>query len=260
MAAVFVIGDVHGHVAKLRDLLRGSGLLGPDEKWTGADSTLWLMGDLVDHGPDGIDAVDLVMRLQQQAAADGGRVGVLLGNHDLLLLAAYRFGDRSFPGSDGTFRDIWEESGGVRGDLERLTPDHERYFLALPAMARAGDHLLVHADALLYTRYGGSIGEVNQSVAQLLESEDPVGWGRLLEGFEAHNAFTDPTCGTAQAEGFLARFGGDQIVHGHTPITKMTGQPAEAVREPLRYAGDRCVNVDSGMYLGGPGFVYRVRG
>ena len=62
--------------------------------------------------------------------------------------------------------------------------------------------------------------------------------------------------GTAQAEAFLARFGGEQIVHGHTPITKITGQPPEAVREPLFYADGLCIDVDPGMYLGGPGFVY----
>ena len=58
------------------------------------------MGDLVDHGPDGIGAVELVMRLQQQAARTGGRVQVLLGNHDMLLLAAHRFGTRPIPGRD----------------------------------------------------------------------------------------------------------------------------------------------------------------
>ena len=78
MSAVHVIGDVHGQLEKLRDLLRGAELIRKDkdqnETWSGGDSTLWLMGDLVDHGPDGIGAVELVMRLQQQAAWAGGRV------------------------------------------------------------------------------------------------------------------------------------------------------------------------------------------
>ncbi|MGH2616340.1 MAG: metallophosphoesterase [Thermomicrobiales bacterium] len=254
--AILVIGDIHGQLEKFTGLLRNAGLIGANNAWTGGKNALWLMGDLVDHGPDGIAVVDLVMGLQEQAAKAGGHVDVLLGNHDLLLMAAYRFGDEFFPGSDETFREIWEESGGVARDRERMTPDHARWFNALPAMAHASGHLLVHADAPLYTRYGSSIDEVNQFVAELLQSDDSAGWGRLLEGFEEHRAFTDPICGTAQAEAFLDRFGGAQIVHGHTPITKLTGQPPEAVREPLIYATDRCVDVDPGMYLGGPGFVY----
>src|ERR687897_3233701 len=124
VSAVHVIGDVHGELEKLRDLLRGAELIDTTETWSSGDSTLWLMGDLVDHGPDGIGAVELVMQLQQQAATAGGRVQVLLGNHDVLLLAAHRFGTRPIPGQDETFRHHWHESGGLETDLERITPDH----------------------------------------------------------------------------------------------------------------------------------------
>src|SRR4051812_50011252 len=81
------------------------------------------MGDLVDHGPDGIGAVELVMRLQHQAAQVGGQVQVLLGNHDVLLLAAHRFGTRPIPGQDETFRAYWQESGGQEAHPGRITPD-----------------------------------------------------------------------------------------------------------------------------------------
>jgi len=37
----------------------------------------------------------------------------------------------------------------------------------------------------------------------------------------------------------------------------MLGRPDDQVTEPLVYAGGLCVNVDGGMYRGGPGFVYR---
>lgn len=256
MPAVHVIGDVHGQLDKLRVLLRDAELVGKNDAWSGADSTLWLMGDLVDRGPDGIGAVELVMRLQEQALAAGGRVHVLLGNHDVVLLAAHRFGSRPIPGSDETFLAHWEESGGEAGDLERITGEHARWVNGLPAMAREGDHLLVHADALLYARFGQSIEQVNQAIGELLQSDDAAGWYRLLDEFSEHQAFVDAQTGADRAEGFLRCFGGRQIVHGHTPVTTMTGQPAEAVREPLLYAGDRCLDVDPGMYLGGPGFVY----
>jgi hypothetical protein len=262
MTAVHVIGDVHGELEKLRDLLRGAELVRTDmdasEAWCGGESTLWLMGDLVDHGPDGIGAVELVMRLQHQAAQVGGQVQVLLGNHDMLLLAAHRFGTRPIPGSEKTCRDYWQENGGQETDLERITPDHVGWLSSLPAMAREGGHLLAHADALLYTRYGQSIAQVNQSMTELLQSDDITSWDRLLDEFSEHQAFVDATAGAGRAAAFLRHFGGRQLVHGHTPVTKLTGQPPEAVREPLLYAGGQCLDVDPGMYLGGPGFVYRL--
>jgi hypothetical protein len=262
VSAVHVIGDVHGQLEKLRDLLRGAELIGKDkdgnETWSDGESSLWLMGDLVNHGPDGIGAVELVMRLQRQATRAGGRVQVLLGNHDALLLAAHRFGTRPIPGQDETFRDHWQESGGQLADLERITPDHVRWLSSLPAMAREGDHLLAHADAFLYTRHGESIAQVNQAISELLQSDDTASWFQLLEEFNEHQAFVDATTGAERAGAFLRHFGGVQLVHGHTPISKMTGQPPEAVREPLLYASGQCVDVDPGMYLGGPGFVCRL--
>jgi len=262
VSAVHVIGDVHGELQKLRDLLRGADLIRTDkdgnETWCGGQSTLWLMGDLVDHGPDGIGVVELVMRLQQQAAEVGGRVQVLLGNHDMLLLAAHRFGTRPIPGSEKTCLDYWQENGGQETDLQRITPDHVRWLSTLPAMAREGEHLLAHADALLYTRYGRSIAQVNQTMTEVLQSDDITGWDRLLDEFSEHRAFVDATTGADLAGEFLRHFGGQQLVHGHTPVTKITGQPPEAVREPLLYAGGQCLDVDPGMYLGGPGFIYRL--
>jgi len=262
VTAVHVIGDVHGELEKLRNLLRVAELIRTDtdgnEIWCGGETTLWLMGDLVDHGPDGIGAVELVMRLQHQAAQVGGQVHVLLGNHDMLLLAARRFGTRPIPGSEKTCRDYWQENGGQETDLERITPDHVRWLSSLPAMAREGEHLLAHADALLYTGYGKSIAQVNQSMTELLQSDDITSWDRLLDEFSEHRAFVDAATGTERAAAFLRHFGGRQLVHGHTPVTKLTGQPPEAVREPLLYAGGQCLDVDPGMYLGGPGFVYRL--
>jgi hypothetical protein len=258
VSVVHVIGDVHGQLAKLRDLLRDAGLIDKDETWRGADSTLWLMGDLVDHGPDGIGAIELVRWLQEQAPANGGRVRVLLGNHDVVLLAAHRLGSRSIPGQDATFLDHWVQNGGEERDLERMTPDHVRWLSALPAMAREGDHLLVHADSRHYTRYGRSIEEVNGATSELLQGDAAADWYRLLIELGEHRAFANAMSGAERASSFLQSFGGQRIVHGHTPITKMTGQPPEAVREPLLYAADRCLNVDPGMYLGGPGFVCRL--
>jgi hypothetical protein len=258
VSAVYVIGDVHGELEKLHTLRRDAELVDTTETWSGGDSTLWLMGDLVDHGPDGIGAVALVMRMQQQAARAGGRVQALLGNHDVLLLAAHRFGTRSIPGSEKTCVDYWRENGGQEADLERITPDHVRWLSNLPAMALEGDHLLAHADALLYTRYGESIAQVNQTMIDLLQSDDVTSWDRLLDEFSEHRAFVDATTGADRATAILDCFGGQQLVHGHTPVTKLTGQPAEAVREPLLYAAGLCLDVDPGMYLGGPGFIYRL--
>src|SRR5437870_4994285 len=79
---IYVIGDVHGHLKKLIKLLQDAHLIDEKHAWKAGTATLWFMGDFVDRGPDGIAVLDLVMRLQSEAAAVGGTVASLLGNHE----------------------------------------------------------------------------------------------------------------------------------------------------------------------------------
>lgn len=260
---VFVLGDIHGQFDKLVSLLRQAGLVSADLHWSGGKAVLWFMGDFFDRGPDGIGAVELAIRLQHEAGLVGGRVNSLLGNHEALIMSARLFGERA-TGWGGTFKGDWERNGGRAGDLKRLEERHMRWLSGLPAMAREGDRLLIHADSLLYCDYGLTWEKVNAAFRAILTCDVPQAWDRLLEQFGDRLAFMDPEIGPSSltrdpvAARFLEIFGGRQIVHGHTPIGSVTGIPHDAVAGPLVYASGMCVNVDGGMYRGGPGFVYQL--
>ena len=100
------------------------------------------------------------------------------------------------------------------------------------------------------------MSEVNGAVRTLLRGREAAAWDGLLEEFAQRNAFQDHPYRTRKAEAFLSRFGGRRLVHDHTPIGMATGQAPKGVMAPLEYADGLCVNVDAGLYLGGPGFVY----
>jgi hypothetical protein len=241
-----VIGDVHGCRDALLGLLEDAGLADRAGRWSGAEARLWLLGDLVDRGPDGIGAVDLVRALQRQ-----GDVRCLLGNHELLLLAAWRFGDTPAGGPGGTFRAQWLANGGRHGDLERLTADHASWIAELPALAREGDTLLLHCDSDRYLRHGSSVREVVTAVARIVSGDDPAAIDELLADASDRFAFVE----RGAAERVLAVLGGRRIVHGHTPLALLLGRPAHEVTAPLVTHDGLCVNVDHGLFLGGPGFV-----
>ena len=67
--AVYVIGDIHGQFDKLLKLLHNAHLIDDRLQWIGDDATLWFLGDFFDRGEQGIDVVELLMRLQRQAPA-----------------------------------------------------------------------------------------------------------------------------------------------------------------------------------------------
>jgi hypothetical protein len=259
MNTVYVLGDIHGHCARMLVLLREAALIDNDDHWCAGAATLWCMGDFFDRGPDGVGAVEATMRLQREAQRAGGAVRALLGNHDALILAAYLLGNGSSGGPGSSFYGDWLRNGGVVRDIERMSEAHVNWLRTLPALAYEGDCLLMHADSTLYLEYGASVEEVNERFATLLHSADLRAWGRLLDLFSEHRAFAEQRPrGTKRFEDTLATFGVSQILHAHTPISKFTGQPAKQVRAPLLYQSGRCINVDGGIYLGGPGFVYQL--
>ena len=256
--SVAALGDVHGCVAPLREALYRAGFIDERERWIGGDSRLWFLGDLTDRGPDGVGVLDLVMSLQAQAADQGGEVGCLLGNHELMLLAAHLPAGRKLrlmQSGEGDvhalFRERWFGNGGQDTDSSRLTEEHLRWIAQLPAMKRIGDHLLVHADTVGYLEFGESVDEVNAGIARLLT--DPVDVeeiDRLTHLMTKRFAFASDD-GMAARE-FLRTFGGRQVVHGHSPIPLLLGIEPQAVTGPLVYAGGYAVNLDTGLFLGGP--------
>jgi hypothetical protein len=252
---MYVMGDIHGQYEKVVAALYEAGLIDENGHWAGGGGTLWFMGDYFDRGPEGIAAIDLIRALQAEAAAAGGRVGALIGNHDVLILAARRFGERPSGGPGGTFLASWRANGGEETDLRRMTDAHVDWLTSLPALALMDSYLLAHADATFYQVYGRTVDGVNRHFRAILHSADAAAWDLLLDYFSQRRAFQDADLGPARVRRVLALYGGRQLVHGHTPIAKLAGCRPEAVTGSYVYAGGLAIDVDAGMYLGGRGFV-----
>ncbi|HWG25500.1 metallophosphoesterase [Actinospica sp.] len=258
--SAYAVGDVHGCLTPLRDALGRAGFIDGDGRWIAGEASLWFLGDLTDRGPDGVGVVDLVMRLQRQAAEAGGEVGCLLGNHELMLLAAHlpegstRYSPQAEEMAHQMFRERWMGNGGKEADSARLTDEHLAWIAALPAMALLGDHLLMHADTLGYRNYGGSVDEVNAAVADILTG--PVDLEQIDElTHMMTKRFAFASDDGEAACSFLADFGGRQVVHGHSPVPLLLGKDPHEVTGPLVYASGYAANFDTGTFLGGPCFV-----
>lgn len=241
MGSTYVVSDVHGHLDELREVLLGAHLVDEHDRWTGGDADLWVLGDLVDRGPDGIGVVRFVRSLVEQAP---DRVRVLMGNHEALMLGYHLF-------PDTRFADVWMMNGGHTMDQRGLTDDDVAWLRALPVMARAGDHLLMHSDTTDYLAWGESVDAINASVAGLLAGDD------AQEHFDVFATLTSRfdfkgTAGAEAARGMLDRLGGERIVHGHSIIGTIVDAPSEDTKGPLTYADGLVVAIDGGRYDGGP--------
>ena len=255
----FIIGDIHGHLDSLTGLLQDAGLTDASDAWTGGDARLFLLGDYVDRGPDGLGVMDLLMRLRFEADAVGGAVEALLGNHDVMLLAAHRFRDEMPFGADLSFMDVWWRNGGRLRDLKGLTPERISWLVQRPAMARVGPALLQHADSTFYTDYGDTPAEVNAAFGGVLLNDEYDIWVQLVVGFVRRMEFDEQNGGsTDAAQEYLRVYGASRLLHGHTPIPYVRRGLRRPITAPWSYADGLCLNLDGGIFLGEPGFVYEL--
>lgn len=86
--SLYIVGDTHGDVDALTAGLKAAGLINEQLAWSGGRSHLVFAGDLTDRGPDVLRLLWFVYRLEREAAAAGGRVHVVLGNHEIMVMLA----------------------------------------------------------------------------------------------------------------------------------------------------------------------------
>ena len=81
---LIAVGDVHGNFEGWVQILRVAELLDRSGSWIGKDATLVMTGDVVGRGGYPKRIYLWIRRLMREAAAAGGRVEFLLGNHEAM--------------------------------------------------------------------------------------------------------------------------------------------------------------------------------
>jgi len=140
---VFAIGDVHGDRKRLVKVLRSAKLVpalpsAPDQvKWAGGRSVLVIVGDLIDKGKKSLEVIDLLRTLQSDAASHGGKVIILLGNHEAEFLA--RREKREF------FDELKNKAGpDYPTEVANCKNDLGQFLCNLPIAARVNDWFFSH--------------------------------------------------------------------------------------------------------------------
>ena len=257
--ATFATSDPHGHLAELTAALREASLVDDGSHWSGGDARLWVLGDLVDRGPDGLGVIALVRRLVDEAAEAGGAVLPLLGNHEVIALGMRRFGDARIVhrGVVRTFESIWARNGGLDSDQAGIDDELFGWLAALPAVGLDGDHLLMHSDTTAYLQWGSSVDAINDAVRATLADDDPVAWFDVLVRLAQRHEYAG-SAGPLAARRLLRTLGGERIVHGHSIIGDLFGERCDSYSEPRLYCDGLALDIDGGIYEGGPCLVARL--
>jgi serine/threonine protein phosphatase 1 len=171
----FVIGDIHGCAATLRRLVEETLCPLPGDR-------IYLLGDLLDRGPDSKGVLDFILELRERGLA----VNSVRGNHEEMCLQS---------GDDRYFMELWSSNGGLAtlesfqadgpGDIPHL---YRAFLESLPYYILLKEFVIVHAGL----------------------------------NFDTPNPFDDTAAMLWTRSPFVdrQRIGGRQLICGHTPVTR----------------------------------------
>jgi hypothetical protein len=236
--SLYAIADIHGEYDNMVAVLRNAGLIDEDLRWSGGTAHLAVLGDMMSRGDDVTAVLWFLYRLEGEAREAGGRVHVVLGNHEfMVMLDDHRYVQPK--------EARISEMHGVPYD-RMFDPRHSilgRWLTSKPVAMRVDDALMAHGGVSAeYLDY--SLESLDDSVAVWMGEEmfyrwadrtfwddpnlvlpvDSLGWARRLDFFwepespiwYREYALTD-TAGE-ELDSVLRHFGAQVHVIGHTPV------------------------------------------
>lgn len=233
VSKMFAVSDIEGRIEPFVSLLQAAGIIDEERHWIWGDGHLVLNGDIFDRGDYVTECLWLLYRWEQEARQVGGRVHVILGNHETMILR-------------GDLRYVHEKyiDGIVR--RSRITypdlfgPDMElgRWLRTKHTAIRLNDVLFVHGGMPPRLAANGvSLDEINQLARETLdyrsyrvafdeqlrkyygETDEGPFWYR---GYYLAREGLYPQATFAQVDSILEAYSSSAIVVGHTNILQIT--------------------------------------
>lgn len=92
---IIAVGDLHGDYENFVKILKDTGVVDEALHWKAGKTHLVQIGDVLDRGSDARKIFDLIRQLEKEAEQAGGRVHLLLGNHEEMNITgvAFRYPD-----------------------------------------------------------------------------------------------------------------------------------------------------------------------
>jgi hypothetical protein len=223
---IFAIGDVHGDYDRLVALLVAGKIIHPNVdvpdqvRWRAGKGILVCTGDLIDKGRQSLKVIALFRALQAAAAEAGGRVIVLMGNHEAEFLANPIDDDKALE-----FLRELDNKGLDPGEIAagRDAKGIGTFLRGLPFAARVNGWFFAHAG----DTHGRDLADLR---AELQEDVDANGFGAdillgkkgLLEARLQKRPWwekegEEPGTSQARLERYVRALGVRHLVIGHQP-------------------------------------------
>lgn len=243
--AIVALSDIEGNYKAFRNFLINAKVIDGKLDWTFGRGHLALVGDFVDRGASATQVLWLIYKLEQDAAAQGGKVHYILGNHELKNLQG------NFQSAHKKYLSVAGMLGKQQADLFGDASFLGRWLASKNSAEIINGRLFVHGGLhpkLAQLPY--SLEDINR----IARSQYRKMWypkrGAIQEDFlldtvngpSWYRGYFEGDLTQAQVDATLEKFQANAVVVGHTPTGKVKTLFnkkifAIDVKHPLDYRG-----------------------
>jgi hypothetical protein len=209
------ISDFDGHIEGLTMVLRGEGIIDENFNWTYGDGHLIISGDLFDRGFHITECMWLLYKLESEAEAAGGKLHLIIGNHEMFNLTDdWRYVEVKY------FNDA-HLMGKRMSELYDANTELGRWLRSKNIIEEIGGHAFLHGGiSPAVSALNLSYDQINEygrlemngttcpnSACTLVNSSDGIYWYRGM---------VDEELTQEQVNNILDGFGVGRVILGHT--------------------------------------------
>ncbi|TMO53595.1 metallophosphoesterase [Pseudoalteromonas phenolica] len=221
---VAALSDLHGQYDLMLTLLKNNGIINAQNQWAFGDGHFVITGDIFDRGDKVTEILWFIHDLEKQAEQAGGKIHLLLGNHEVMVL-------------NGDLRYLHPKY--VKAEKLLETPFDQlfnqdtilgRWLRSKPVLVKINDHLYAHGGfhpQLAEDKV--TLDTINKTFkSHLVEKELPKkreGFARYLHKTHGpiwyRGYFKDDGATAEELDLLLKHFDVNHIVVGHTSQKKI---------------------------------------
>lgn len=231
ISKVLAIGDIHGHYGALAEYLKINKIIDYDLNWIWGDGHVVFLGDVFDRGNEVTESLWFIYKLDMQAREKGGRVHMLLGNHEVMVMSndtrylnrKYELFSNYFTRDYADFFNMNSVLGHwlrTRNTIIKINGNIFSHAGISPAILNR--KLSIHSINVVLREYLAGDPRrplPNADLAKLVLNEEGPLWfrGYVLDGFGGGDHVTDK-----QVTSILDYYKAEKMIIAHTEVKKMS--------------------------------------
>ena len=250
--SIIAISDVHGRYNTYINLLKANGVIDNELNWKFGKGHFVFLGDAFDRGDMVTETLWHLFSLEKQARKAGGRVHVLLGNHEAMMLS------KDLRYIHEKYKKVELIAGTKYFDLYSDNSVLGKWLRSKPVIISINDVLFVHAGiSVKVIQNNLTINRINQTfsdsiIGKYIQSTCKSDVLKLLNGDNGplwyRGYFKDTMFNENHLNAILCFYSNKHIVVGHTPY-----------KEFKLLFDNKIIGIDNGIMLDQPGGVLIIK-